>query len=307
MFSAQNWTELLLLIIVVTVAQVGPLCCGWFFHAARRRRRQGQGCSEFKGVPCKVPCRGRELMAGKRHLGSLALLVQVKGEDAWCLGPCPWGALAVGIKEQLSPTLRSPGCCVASLRAWLLCTPVLLFLSSHIYCTGELLWQVQRARLFQDDKDFVDMPLKSSPDVVLKHFEELVNATPGGALSKLQLAQFVESNFYPPGKELKSWMPPDWSDSIPLLQRISDEKLRSWAQVLNAKWKQLGRRVDPDVQASPWRYSLIYVPNPVIVPGGRFREYYYWDSFWILEGLLLSNMAATAKGLIQNFLYLVSK
>uniref|UniRef100_A0A8C6XWH7 Trehalase n=1 Tax=Naja naja TaxID=35670 RepID=A0A8C6XWH7_NAJNA len=178
---------------------------------------------------------------------------------------------------------------------------------SHIYCTGELLWQVQRARLFQDDKDFVDMPLKSSPDVVLKHFEELVNATPGGALSKLQLAQFVESNFYPPGKELKSWMPPDWSDSIPLLQRISDEKLRSWAQVLNAKWKQLGRRVDPDVQASPWRYSLIYVPNPVIVPGGRFREYYYWDSFWILEGLLLSNMAATAKGLIQNFLYLVSK
>uniref|UniRef100_A0A8C6XUV7 Trehalase n=1 Tax=Naja naja TaxID=35670 RepID=A0A8C6XUV7_NAJNA len=169
---------------------------------------------------------------------------------------------------------------------------------SHIYCTGELLWQVQRARLFQDDKDFVDMPLKSSPG----ECPPLEHSPP-----RLQLAQFVESNFYPPGKELKSWMPPDWSDSIPLLQRISDEKLRSWAQVLNAKWKQLGRRVDPDVQASPWRYSLIYVPNPVIVPGGRFREYYYWDSFWILEGLLLSNMAATAKGLIQNFLYLVSK
>ncbi|XP_026564811.1 LOW QUALITY PROTEIN: trehalase [Pseudonaja textilis] len=178
---------------------------------------------------------------------------------------------------------------------------------SQIYCTGELLRQVQRARLFQDDKDFVDMPLKSNPGVVLKHFEELVNAAPGGALSKLQLAQFVESHFFPPGKELESWMPPDWSDSIPLLEKISDEKLRSWGQVLNAKWKKLGRRVDPDVQASPWRYSLIYVPNPVIVPGGRFREYYYWDSFWILEGLLLSNMAATAKGLIQNFLYLVSK
>lgn len=24
----------------------------------------------------------------------------------------------------------------------------------------------------------------------------------------------------------------------------------------------------------------------VVVAGGRFREPYYWDSFWILEGLL---------------------
>lgn len=190
-------------------------------------------------------------------------------------------------------------------RAWLLCRPALLFLSSHIYCTGELLRQVQRARLFQDDKDFVDMPLKSNPgecpplersplptafitwrdgpewrkrlyvamqrkgclpcrcyaqralasrllrlqstgfpglkganaspapphpplqseprpdllhlcsippDVVLKQFEELMNATPGGALSKLQLAQFVEAHFFPPGQELESWTPPDWTD-----------------------------------------------------------------------------------------------
>ncbi|XP_013911319.1 PREDICTED: trehalase [Thamnophis sirtalis] len=178
---------------------------------------------------------------------------------------------------------------------------------SHVYCTGELLRQVQQARLFPDDKDFVDMPLKSNPDVVLKQFEELMNATPGGALSKLQLAQFVEAHFFPPGQELESWVPPDWTDSIPLLQRISDGTLRSWARVLNAKWKQLGRRVNSEVQSSPARYSLIYVPNPVVVPGGRFREYYYWDSFWILGGLLLSNMTVTAKGLIQNFLYLVSK
>ncbi|KAK9394921.1 trehalase [Crotalus adamanteus] len=99
------------------------------------------------------------------------------------------GSLAVGIKEQLSPTLQTAS-----------------------YCTGELLQQVQLARLFQDDKDFVDMPLKSNP-----------------------------------GQDLESWIPPDWTDSIPL-KRISDEKLRSWAQVLNAKWKQLGRRVSAKAQ-----------------------------------------------------------
>ncbi|XP_063167566.1 trehalase isoform X3 [Candoia aspera] len=177
---------------------------------------------------------------------------------------------------------------------------------SHIYCTGELLRQVQQARLFQDDKHFVDMPLKSNPDVVLKQFWELVNATPGGVLSKPQLARFVEAHFLPPGQELESWTPPDWTDSIPLLKKISDEKLQSWARALNAKWKQLGRRMNPDIKVAPWRYSAIYVPNPLVVPGGRFREYYYWDSFWVVAGLLLSNMAATAQGLIQNFLHLVS-
>uniref|UniRef100_A0A670Y5I1 Trehalase n=1 Tax=Pseudonaja textilis TaxID=8673 RepID=A0A670Y5I1_PSETE len=161
----------------------------------------------------------------------------------------------------------------------------------QIYCTGELLRQVQRARLFQDDKDFVDMPLKSNPGECPP-----LERSP---LPRLQLAQFVESHFFPPGKELESWMPPDWSDS-----RLGAAEGACWAL---SSSRSISLQVDPDVQASPWRYSLIYVPNPVIVPGGRFREYYYWDSFWILEGLLLSNMAATAKGLIQNFLYLVSK
>lgn len=31
------------------------------------------------------------------------------------------------------------------------------------------------------------------------------------------------------------------------------------------------------------------------------------DSYWVIEGLLLSEMAVTAKGMIQNFLYLVER
>lgn len=30
------------------------------------------------------------------------------------------------------------------------------------------------------------------------------------------------------------------------------------------------------VEAQPELYSLIYVPKPLMVPGGRFIEYYYW-------------------------------
>lgn len=31
-----------------------------------------------------------------------------------------------------------------------------------------------------------------------------------------------------------------------------------------------------EVQQNQNRTSLIYVPNPFVVPGGRFREFYYW-------------------------------
>ncbi|XP_042333101.1 trehalase [Sceloporus undulatus] len=179
--------------------------------------------------------------------------------------------------------------------------------NSQIYCTGELLKQVQAAKLFKDDKHFVDMSLKASPEVVLEQFWQQVNATPGGTLSKQQLAAFVETYFSPPGQELDNWVPLDWTDSPPFLEKISDERLRSWAQALNSKWKQLGRKMKPEVQTSPERHSLIYVPNPLIVPGGRFIEYYYWDSFWVIEGLLLSNMTTTAEGMIRNFLHLVEK
>ena len=45
---------------------------------------------------------------------------------------------------------------------------------------------------------------------------------------------------------------------------------------------------------------MIYLPNPVIVPGGRFREIYYWDTFWIIKGLLACGMNETVKGMIEN-------
>lgn len=41
--------------------------------------------------------------------------------------------------------------------------------------------------------------------------------------------------------------------------------------------------------------------------GGRFREFYYWDSYWIIKGLLLSEMRSTAMGMISNFLEIVDR
>ena len=49
--------------------------------------------------------------------------------------------------------------------------------------------------------------------------------------------------------------------------------------------------------------GLLYLPNPYVVPGGRFNEMYGWDSFFILLGLEADHREALAKGMVDNFLF----
>ena len=86
---------------------------------------------------------------------------------------------------------------------------------------------------------------------------------------------------------------------------IADESYRLWAQDLHKKWPTLCRRVAEKVQSNPQQYSLIPVPNPFVVPGGRFREMYYWDSFFTIKGLLASQMFSTVRGMIENMGHLI--
>ncbi|XP_062949414.1 trehalase [Cynocephalus volans] len=176
--------------------------------------------------------------------------------------------------------------------------------ASQIYCHGELLHQVQMAKLYPDDKQFVDMPLSTTPDQVLQNFKELAEAH-NHSIPWQQLQVFVQEHFQAVGQELEPWIPGDWKDSPRFLQKISDTKLRAWAEQLHQLWKKLGKKMKPEVLSHPERFSLIYSEHPFVVPGGRFVEFYYWDSYWVMEGLLLSEMAEMVKGMLQNFLDLV--
>ncbi|XP_007934648.1 trehalase [Orycteropus afer afer] len=201
-------------------------------------------------------------------------------------------------------------------KTWTLCLLLLLGLGlrcqealpppceSQIYCYGDLLHQVQMARLFQDDKQFVDMPLSMAPDQVLQSFKELAKAH-NSTIPQQQLQEFVEKHFQAVGQELQPWTPGDWKESPQFLQKISDAKLQAWAGQLHQLWKKLGKKMKPEVLSHPEKFSLIYSQQPFIVPGGRFVEFYYWDSYWVMEGLLLSEMPETVKGMLQNFLDLV--
>ncbi|CAL9684359.1 unnamed protein product [Knipowitschia caucasica] len=197
----------------------------------------------------------------------------------------------------------------------LLCLSVLLVSSenvvlpppcdSEIYCSGPILDQIQRAKLYEDDKYFVDMKLKVSPDIISSAFQNLSNVFPVVPREKLQ--EFINMYFEKPGSEFETWTPPDWHNKPEFLNKINDKQLREWAFKIHQLWKQLGKKIRDDVREQPQLYSQIYTPYPVVVPGGRFRELYYWDSYWVINGLLLSEMTDTAKGMIQNFLYLIEK
>lgn len=172
--------------------------------------------------------------------------------------------------------------------------------TSEIFCRGDLLRIVQMARIFNDSKTFVDMRLQKDEADVFQAFKALPDNP-----SKDQVFKFVKDNFLPAGDDLGEWSPPDWRENPEFIDRIKDANLRDFASKLNELWKKLGRKISDEARQNPARSSLILVKNPFIVPGGRFREYYYWDSYWVVDGLLVCGMKDTVKGMIDNFMQLV--
>ncbi|CAJ0572020.1 unnamed protein product, partial [Mesorhabditis spiculigera] len=173
-----------------------------------------------------------------------------------------------------------------------------------IYCGGSLLAAVQNSKMFDDCKHFVDMPLKLDAEATLANWDTLQAQ---GPLSDEALRAFVATHFDAPGCELEEHKPLDFDADSTAYAGVHDEQYRDWATKLHKKWPTLTRRVKDLVHSDPARYSLIALPHPFIVPGGRFRELYYWDSFFTIKGLIASKMFATAKGMIHNMQFLVEQ
>lgn len=176
---------------------------------------------------------------------------------------------------------------------------------SKIYCQGELLSTVQLFKLFDDSKTFVDLIQVNDANQTLNNFNDLMYSTNNNP-TKEQVEQFVKDNFVTEG-ELDNWIPSDYTDHPQFLKKIASPIMQKFARELVHIWPTLGRKVKSEVSKSPDRHSLIYIPEGFIVPGGRFKEIYYWDSYWIIKGLLISEMKETAKGMLNNFLSIVQR
>lgn len=67
------------------------------------------------------------------------------------------------------------------------------------------------------------------------------------------------------------------------LLKVKNLEIRKWALEVHALWKNLSRKVSDEVKKHPEWHTLLPLSEPVIIPGSRFREVYYWDSYWVIR------------------------
>lgn len=143
---------------------------------------------------------------------------------------------------------------------------------------GPLYAEVELRRIFPDSKTFADAVPRRPPAAILADWR------PG--LSAERLRAFVEGNFTLPAE-----------GGAPPLRTPASPARPSLLAHIAALWPVLAR---PPLTAAPWS-SQISLKYLYVVPGGRFREVYYWDSYFTSLGLVRDGRSDLARGLTDNF------
>lgn len=146
---------------------------------------------------------------------------------------------------------------------------------------GMLFHDVQMQRIFPDGKTFVDCIPKRDPKDIMYDYGLMKGP-------KFNLKKFIADNFEVP--------------VTPQLNYVTQEK--DVLQHIRNLWGTLKREPDND-NVSGTKSSLLPLPNSYIVPGGRFREVYYWDSYFTMLGLRESGETETIDHMVSNFAYLI--
>jgi len=145
---------------------------------------------------------------------------------------------------------------------------------------GALFHDVQLSGIFQDSKTFADArPLLAPGEIVARY--AATRSAP-----QFNLREFVAQHFEVPravGEGFRS------------------DRSQTMEQHIRALWPVLTRPPD----TSDAHSSLIPLPNPYVVPGGRFREVYYWDSYFTMLGLIESGRTDRVKNMLDNFAHLI--
>ncbi len=154
----------------------------------------------------------------------------------------------------------------------------------HVYdpprALGSLFHDIQLARIFPDSKTLVDARPRVAPAELSARYER-VRGDAG-----FSLRAFVDSSF----------------DAPPAVGgAIRSDTSQSMEEHIRTLWPALTRPSDP-IDA---RSSLIPLPGSYVVPGGRFREVYYWDSYFTMLGLIQDGRTDLVKNMLDNFAYLV--
>jgi alpha,alpha-trehalase len=152
----------------------------------------------------------------------------------------------------------------------------------QIHELGLLFEDVQLKNILGDGKTFPDcIPKRSLKEINLDYLQ--IKDTPD-----FDLKIFIDANFS---------LPKTYGNDY------ASDASKSVQQHIESLWNVLTRV--PDKQTSETG-SLLPLPYPYVVPGGRFREIYYWDSYFTMLGLQLSGRFDLIQNMVDNFSYLIN-
>jgi alpha,alpha-trehalase len=151
---------------------------------------------------------------------------------------------------------------------------------SQLY--GELFQRVQTERIFPDSKTFADAIAKAPAADIMRRYA----ASNGRA--DFSLKDFVADNFTIPGAAGGGF------------QTTPREEVRAHVDRL---WNALTRQPKDSAGAD----SQLPLATRYVVPGGRFRELYYWDSYFTMLGLQTSGRHDLVADMVENFAHLLDR
>ena len=146
----------------------------------------------------------------------------------------------------------------------------------------ELFVAVQTTRVFADSKTFVDCVPLADPASILADYRAQAG------VAGFDLARFVHAHFRP--------------EHPPESGYVSDPEQPLVAHI-DGLWDVLTRHP----REHPAQSSLLPLPECYVVPGGRFGEMYYWDSYFTMLGLVESGRADLMRAMAGNFAYLIDQ
>ena len=153
-------------------------------------------------------------------------------------------------------------------------------ISSVDFYATDFFHEVQTKAIFKDSKTFTDLvPLTPYSEILAKY--EMEKDKP-----EFNLKAFVEANF---------------SDQSTAVLSFETDTTKTMYEHISSIWPKLTRGPDKVVPFS----SRIPLPYSYVVPGGRFKEIYYWDSYFTIEGLLVDNELELANNMVANFSHLI--
>lgn len=171
--------------------------------------------------------------------------------------------------------------------------------SKSIYLNDKFIRLVKKANETVDTKSIVDRPLKRPINEVLNSLDTYNENT-----TQLEAQEFVNKYLYDPGYDVYTAELTEWRPKPRFIRQLKNPLIRRLSEALHNTWRDLykGFKFNPEMVS-----SHLPMKNEFIVPGGRFREVYYWDTYWTIEGLLVCDLHNTVFKMLENFVDLINQ